>query len=389
MSAGRALSTALLVPLSLALAQGVAAQTTFPSVKVQGRLQEQFYYFGNQDYAAAGTRSNVFTRRARIEARGQINEYVTLYIQPSFEGGRTAPSSSCTSSLDTLTNTVTTTCSNGTTGIRLRDAWIDVRLTKPEARTAFTVRLGQEKRPFSRYELTSSNNLPSIERGGGRGLLAVQSNDLFGNAGLLAHDVGAHVQVDHKLAGTRLVSVVAGVYNGRGESLNDNNNAKSFGVRATADVWSKLSLGSSYFSHDNLIGADSALRNDGYGLDAQWGKAGDEGFFALGEWLEGKGIPASATAAKPSIRGFQALVAYNFRMKSPSSWLYAIEPSLRVDHADPNTDTADNAATLITGVLGFYISSKAQFRVGIEHQSFQAAGAESITGVRSALTVNF
>lgn len=390
MSLVRVLAIAVLAGLALTTPDRAVAQTTFPNVKLQGRLQEQFYFFGNDDYASAtGPNSNVFTRRARIEARGQINEYVTVYIQPSFEGGRIAPSSSCTSTLDTLTSTVTTTCTNGTTGLRLRDAWIDVRLTKPEARTAFTVRVGQEKRPFSRYELTSSNNLPSIERGGGRGLRAVQSNDLFGNAQLLAHDVGAHVQLDHKLGGTRLLSVVAGAYNGRGESLNDNNDAKSFGFRATADVVAKLSVGGAYFTHDNIVGADSALRNYGFGFDAQWGKPGDEGLFVLTEWLEGKGIPASLTVDKPSIRGVQALAAYNIRMKSPSSWLYAIEPSIRVDVADPNTDATGDRATLITAVLGFYISSKAQFRVGFEHQSFQATGAGSISGVRSALTVNF
>ncbi len=284
---------------------------------------------------------------------------------------------------------MTTICTNGTTGIRLRDAWVDVRLTRPEARTAFTVRVGQEKRPFSRYELTSSNNLPSIERGGGRGLLAVQSNDLFGSAQLLAHDVGAHLQLDHKLGGSRVLSVIAGAYNGRGESLNDNNDAKSFGFRATADVSGKLSVGGSYFSHDNIVGTDSALRNYGYGLDAQWGKPGDEGLFVLGEWLQGKGIPASLAVDKPSIRGIQGLAAYHIRLKSPTSWLYAIEPSLRVDVADPNTDTADDGATLISAVLGFYVSSKAQFRVGVEHQRFQATGASSISGVRTALTVNF
>ena len=236
--------------LSLLGAASAAAQTTYPSVRVTGRLQSQFYYFGNEDYTAStGSKSNFFIRRARIEARVAMNEYIIAYIQPSFEGGRAAASSSCTSTLDTLANTVTTRCTNGNGGIRLRDAWIDVRLSKPEAPTAFTVRFGQEKRPFSRYELTSSSNLPSMERGAGRGLLAVQSNDIFGSAGLLSHDVGVSGRVERKLDATgRMVSLVAGIYNGRGESLNDNNNAKSFGIRASADVWSKLSVGGAWWS---------------------------------------------------------------------------------------------------------------------------------------------
>ena len=373
--------------LSLLGAASAAAQTTYPSVKVTGRLQTQFYYFGNEDYAATtGPQSNVFLRRARIEAKVQMNEYISAYIQPSFEGGRAAASSSCTSTLDTLANTVTTKCTNGNGGIRLRDAWIDVRLSKPEAPTAFTLRFGQEKRPFSRYELTSSNNLPSIERGAGRGLLAVQSNELFEKQGLLSHDVGISGRVERKLDPSgRMVSLVAGIYNGRGESLNDNNNAKSFGVRASADLWSKLSVGGAYFSHDQILAADSAFRNKGYGVDAQWSKVGEPGLYVLAEVLSGE----QANAGRTKMLGIQGLAAYNIRTTSPTSWLYAVEPSLRVDVADPDTDTDNDGATLITGSVAFYMSSKALLRVGVDHQSFQASGAKSISGVRSMMAVNF
>ncbi|MBK6780131.1 MAG: hypothetical protein IPI38_15025 [Gemmatimonadetes bacterium] len=373
--------------LSLLGAASAAAQTTYPSVKVTGRLQSQFYYFGNEDYAATtGPQSSFFLRRARVEARVALNEYVLAYIQPSFEGGRAAASSSCTSTLDTLANTVTTKCTNGNGGIRLRDAWIDVRLSKPEAPTAFTVRFGQEKRPFSRYELTSSNNLPSIERGAGRGLVASQSNELFEKQGLLSHDVGVSGRVERKLDATgRMVSLVAGIYNGRGESLNDNNNAKSFGIRASADVWNKLSVGGAYFSHDQIVGADSAFRNKGYGVDAQWSKVGEPGLFVLAEVLSGE----QANAGRTKMLGLQGLAAYNIRMASPTSWLYAIEPSLRMDVADPDTDTDDDGATLITGSVAFYMTSKALLRVGVDHQSFQASGAKSITGVRGSMQVNF
>ena len=75
--------------LAATIAVGSAsAQTTYPNVKLTGRLHEQFYYFDNADYAATvGPKDNFFTRRARIEARGQISENVAVYIQPSFEGG--------------------------------------------------------------------------------------------------------------------------------------------------------------------------------------------------------------------------------------------------------------------------------------------------------------
>src|ERR687890_462648 len=93
--------TSIVAGLTLMLgATAAAAQTTYPNVKLSGRLQEQFYYFSNEDYAATvGPQANVFTRRARVEARGQISENVAVYVQPSFEGGRnlSGVTTTCTS----------------------------------------------------------------------------------------------------------------------------------------------------------------------------------------------------------------------------------------------------------------------------------------------------
>ena len=120
-------------------------------------------------------------------------------------------------------------------------------------------------------------------------------------------------------------------------------------------------------------------------IDAQYGKAGDEGLYALAEYLQGD----NASAAKLQMRGMQGVAAYNVRMNSPTAWLYAIEPFARVDLADPDTDTDDNGATVITAGIGIYMSSKAWFRIAYERQSFQAEGSEDISGVRSMLAVSF
>src|SRR3954463_1437436 len=78
----RPLARRTLGGVSLLLVAGFGttrAQTTYPNVKVTGRLQEQFYYFDNKDYTAVtGPQANFFTRRARIEARGNISENVVV-----------------------------------------------------------------------------------------------------------------------------------------------------------------------------------------------------------------------------------------------------------------------------------------------------------------------
>jgi len=370
------------------------AQTSYPNVKLTGRLQAQFYYFDNEDYAATvGPTSNLFIRRARIEGRGQISENVSVYIQPSFEGGRNLSSlaTTCTSTpVPGGGGTPTITCrTTGRSGIRLRDAYMDVRFTPETAKGALYLRAGQEKRPFSRYELVSSTNLPSIERGAGQGLLPRGSNDLFGGAGFLSHDVGASVRYEHKLDDARMVTLKLGAYNGQGESLNDVNDKKSFGARGTVGITPKLEVGASWFAHDAIVTVggvpDSTFTNYAFDIDAQWGKPGDEGLFALAEYLHGN----EATASKLTMQGLQGLAAYNIRMKSPTSWLYAVEPALRIDLADPNTDADDDRVTTVTAVLGLYLSSKAQFRLALERQSFQGDVSPSISGMRSALTVNF
>ena len=392
----RASASRILVSLSacsVGLVGAAAGQTTYPNVKLNGRLQEQFYYFDNSDYAPAlGTTSNFFIRRARVEARGQISENVSVFIQPSFEGGRPLNATTTCSSSEVPPGggTPSVTCTTtGRSGLRLRDAWIDVRFGPEGEKTALYFRGGQEKRPYSRYELTSSVNLPSMERGAGQGLVARASNDIFAAAGFLSHDVGASLRMERKLDDVRLFTLKFGAYNGQGESLNDVNDKKSFGARGTFGVTPKLDVGASWFTHDAIVTTagvpDSGFTNTAFGLDAQWGKVGDEGLFALAEYLQGD----NATAAKPEMRGFQGLAAYNIRMKSPTAWLYAVEPSFRYDLADPDSDTDGDRVTTMTATIGVYFSSRAWFRIGYERQDFQLDRAPSISGVRSMLAVNF
>jgi hypothetical protein len=187
----------------------------------------------------------------------------------------------------------------------------------------------------------------------------------------------------------RLATLKFGAYNGQGESLNDVNNKKSFGARGTFGLTRKLDVGASWYTHDAIITnagvVDSGFTNTAFGFDAQWGKVGDEGLWALAEYLQGE----NATPAKPTMRGFQGIAAYNIRMKSPTAWLYAVEPSFRYDMADPDTDADNDRVTTMTAVLGVYFSSRAYFRAGYEHQSFQGGAAPSISGVRSMLGVYF
>jgi len=260
------------------------------------------------------------------------------------------------------------------------------------------LRAGQFKRFFGRYELTSSNNLPSIERGAYRGLVPVSSNDLAVGNGFVAHDIGAGLMYTGL---TKRLAVMGAVMNGALSPNNiDLNSAKSFYGRATFAITPMLSLGASYAGHDFLrptvydtispgivdtIPGDSSTTNTGWGLDAQWSAPGNEGLYAMVDYLGGQSILDNAN----HIWGFQVVAAYNIRMKSPTSFLYAIEPAVRYDLAEPNNNLIDDQVTLFTAGVNLYLSSKAQFRLMYESQSFQNSALTTISGVRTALTLNF
>src|SRR3990172_11103411 len=148
---------------ALTAASVAAAQA--PTIRVSGRVQAQYRFAGGDSTAAfpgTGVSNGFEIRRLRIQTDVRFGDYINLVIQPSFEMG----------------------------ALRMRDAYLRVGFGP-----RFGASVGQEKSPFQRYELTSSNTLPSIERGvrilglSGREAL----NDLLSVNGYASHDLGAAV----------------------------------------------------------------------------------------------------------------------------------------------------------------------------------------------------
>src|SRR5262245_58344430 len=176
-----------------------------PNIAVQGRVQLQYRSSSGDSTANYNTASinNYFEiRRLRIQTNVRFGDNINLVIQPSFEMG----------------------------ALRMRDAFLRVGLTKN-----FAIIAGQEKSPFQRYELTSSNNLLSIESGlrvisfAGREAL----NDVLVQNGYASHDLGAGFEIEdnkHK------VLIKGAVQGGSRESITDVNNAKSFYGRVSGVV---------------------------------------------------------------------------------------------------------------------------------------------------------
>jgi hypothetical protein len=375
-----------LAALSPCLTIPAAAQA--PNVRVSGRMQAQYRLSSGDssgNYNPLQISNGFEIRRLRIQADVRFGDHMLVVIQPSFEMG----------------------------SLRMRDAYLRVGLSPQLGLT-----IGQEKSPFQRYELNSSNNLPSVERGlrilrlsGREGL-----NDLLANNGYASHDLGAFV---HWTAAGNRLSVKLGLQNGSRESTPDVNNAKSVFGRATGTVLVNandqpvLQVGGSFASRDRAICqtlgtpastctayyADSSKLTTALGLDVEVGGF-RPGFHLIADFATGDNVPAAArkatgrntanldSASTPltTFLGMSLVGAYRLHTTGPDTRLIKIvEPALRVDYLDPDTDTGDDDGLLITPALNVYFGNTVVLRAGFDIYRYTDATGTS----RSATELKF
>ena len=376
------LAAGLMLVASVAAAQA-------PNIAVQGRVQLQYRYSSGDstaNYSKTGVNNIFEIRRLRIQTNVRFGDNMSLVIQPSFEMG----------------------------SLRMRDAFLRVGLTPNLAVVA-----GQEKSPFQRYELNSSNNLLSIERGlrvlklassasdvGKEGL-----NDILVQNGYASHDLGAFLEAESK---DHRFFAKAGVQGGSRESSTDVNNAKSFFARATGtallnkDNQPQLQVGASFGSRDRAICqtvtaatgpdgcsayyADSSKRTSAFGIDAEWGGF-RPGLHVIADFATGDNVPIplrintgrntanlrnSADSNIVTFRGLHLIGAYRILTTGSDTRLIKIvEPAVRFDYTDPNTSVSNDQGILITPVLNLYFANSVELRAGMDLYFYKDATGAS------------
>ena len=353
-----------------ALAATSVATAQAPNIRVSGRVQAHYRVAGGDSTAqfpGTGVNNGFEIRRLRIQTDVRFGDWITMVIQPSFEMG----------------------------ALRMRDAYLRVGFGP-----RFGATVGQEKSPFQRYELTSSNTLPSIERGvrilglSGREAL----NDLLTANGYTSHDLGAAVDYTGPRASVKL-----GLQNGSRESVADVNNAKSFVGRATAVVLTNkddlavLQVGASLAARDRAVCvgactgayyADSSLRTTAFGLDLEWGGF-RPGPHLIADFATGANVPAalrvatgrntgnvrnSADSNTVTFVGVHLVGAYRFETKgSETRAIKLVEPALRIDLTDPNTNVNGDVGMLITPAINLYFAPTVVARVGVDLYRYRDA----------------
>jgi hypothetical protein len=384
----RALRAAVMT--AAAGAAALAAQS--PNIQLQGRVQLQYRYSSGDstgNYSPAGVSNYFEIRRARFQTNVKFGDNIYIVIQPSFEMGV----------------------------LRMRDAYVRVGMLRNIAVVA-----GQEKSPFMRYELTSANNLPSIERGvrilrlsGKEGL-----DDVLLQNGYVSQDLGAGIELQSNNHRYVLKGVVQG---GSRESAVDVNNAKSFFGRVTGTVLMNkdkqplLQLGASMGSRDRAICnaaasantgcttniaffADSAKYTTAFGLDAEWGGF-RPGFHVIADFATGDNVlfarrintgrntgnlRNSADSNIATFTGVNIITAYRVLTKGAETRVIkAIEPAIRLDYTDPNTSASNDQGILITPVLNLYFANSVELRAGIDFYMYKDATGAS----KSAREIKF
>lgn len=380
--------------LLLAGPRMLRAQT--PQVRVSGRIQVQYLDpagDSTSNYNPALGVSTFSVRRLRIHTDVQLGERTSLSIMPSFEMG----------------------------SLRMRDAFMRVALI-PEGPVRLGLTLGQEKKPFSRYELTSSNNLVVIERGVSvRGAVNPPAqNNILNDNGYISHDLGASVDVT---AAAGRMQLKAGVYNGAGESAIDVNNSRTYGARLTGTLLRDararplLRAGAAVLSRDrgvttttisSIFDPDSVKRTTAVGLEAEWGDF-RPGLHVVADYATGKQLTDPAwrfdtgrnlgnlRAGAPdsvltTFRSLHVVASWRFQLAdNPRAIARIIEPALRIDLTDPDTRTTSNGGMLITPALNIHFTSTAVIRLALDHfRYYDTSGARrTLRAARISWQANF
>ena len=337
---GKALWRLVAVLTLTGVAQGVHAQGA-PAVRVtlSGRAHIQFNTT-SVDEEDAGTTdpipSSTFeTRRIRLQANVAVGDWIRGVIEPELALAR----------------------------LQLKQAWVALDFD-----SAFTLRAGQFKKPFSLILLSSSTQLAPIERGlrirnlvdvlsdpDGTVFRELDGEQILGEEQFLVslmnygdYDIGAAIE-GQKYGFTWAV----GAFNGSRADTRDNNDSKTFAGRVTyaIPVGMPLRVGVAGSHRDlNWIGTDDVIETR---TGTAWSVDMELGGFRRGVWLMAEAIHGENLATQETLKGAQASLSYF--IGTGRGRIEGIEPLGRVSWGDPDDTVAGDAGILLTPGINLYM----------------------------------
>jgi hypothetical protein len=329
-------SSLLLGALVANSALGVEVESKASKLEFTGRVQAMWSHS-----TIDGDPSNEFLlRRARLALKLKVNDWVSGIVEPDF------------AVVDQK--------------VDLKDAYF-----KMEPHDNFAVIVGQTKRRFDLFELTSSTQMLIIERDGRIGRLKVPSYSyLTESLGYADRDIGVFVMAHDE---NERIQVEGGLTNGAGANKRAEFGEKAFQGRVSlhpmADEDLAIHVGTSIKPFENGHAVPESL-------EVKYAAA-FEGSLEYGNFKSGPHLQAGVVLGKnhaqyslardesPSFTAFQGIAAYKKALEG-NQWFEAIEPLIRVSYADPNTDVDGDGGILVTPGLNLFIVSRTRLSVNAD-----------------------
>lgn len=346
------LALAALILIALIVPRAAQAQLEVSgraaSLRIGGRA-----HFQHSASSLASAENDFFLRRIRFTADITVNDFVSARIQPDFAGGKTA----------------------------LQDTYLRLSFS---SRLRFSI--GQFKRAYDLFEMSSSTDLSVIERDGRveglsdcAGVGSVCSYSRLTEAlGFAGRDQG--VRLD---GSSGRIGYQATITNGTGVNVADENDAKSFSGRVTVAASDGVRLSGQVALHDYVDTSDENRFARGWGADLEVGGWRD-GLLLQGSVTGGdnwKLLNAGDEAAR--FMAAQVVVSYYHALEGPR--MAGIEPLLRFSIGDPDTAGEGNRGTLFTPGLMFYFEGKNKIGANLDVYSSQAGVSELSLKVQTFL----
>jgi len=340
--------------------EGVPVYSAAEEIDLSGRFQLQGVTSscsGDLPEADSACTTNVpgvdwFARRARLSATVKVSDFISGKIEPDY---------------------------GSVSGVTLRDAY-GMLTFGPGAR----LQVGQFKKPFDGFHLTSSTQILTIERDldipGVPGPRALSMAELTTRNMLSSYDLG--VMLSGRIGeGLRYW---AGTFDGRAPEENgDVNTDKQFVGRLQYSLEAgelPLSLAVAGALTDlPYTGVEGRLAGQYYGNVELWAELGDfdGGPHVQVGWVMGENsleTPGGVTPTPPdadlaTMHSWQVIGSWK-RAVDGVEHVEAVEPLLRVSVAEPNTDIANDAVYGFTPGVQVFFSGRNKVALNWDFVSF-------------------
>jgi hypothetical protein len=326
---------ATVLPIGPVHAQAVEPRVPVQRTELGGRVHLQL----NSTSVDGEVTSEFLVRRARLWVAGRVNDWIDGAVQIDASVGQVAA----------------------------RYAFVRLALSP-----ALNVSLGQFKRAFDNFELTSSSQILVVERDGdirGAGKCAgvggICSYSRFSEELLFSSlDVGVLIQGD--LAGGRLGYLISAT-NGPGPNVREENDTKSFSGRLEWNVGEGVRVGVNTAVHDYpnpVTGADTFA--PAVALDLELGNF-DEGFHVQAGVMAGQNwLNLNAAGVESDFLTWQGIVTYLVPLGGQGGQVRGIEPVGRVSWGDPDRDATSDGGLLLTPGLVLHFQGRNKIAANVD-----------------------